>query len=169
LTANESLVRSPRLNDRDEARLRALALAYRGWPSMYLFQGFPREVAWTRVLYTRRELALVRFPALEEWHRRSPTRFPEPAAAGLRSGALAEPDTRQACRLLAERYRLGSRIPPIIVVAPTETGPAVVLEGCLRLTAMFWGTQPEEAEALLGISPVMKSWPLYGSPAGIGP
>jgi hypothetical protein len=164
--ADESLVLSPQLDDLVEAGLRARALAaYRGWPNRYPFTGFPSPVAWRRVVYPRSELAQIRFPSLPEWRRRSPTRLPEPAAAGFRSSALNEPDKRQACRLLAERYRLQSEVPPIIVVSTALDGAMVVLEGCLRLTAMFWEAGPDEAEAFLGISPEMGTWPLYDVPA----
>ena len=162
--ANESIIRAPQLNDPGEAVLRARVLAYRGWPSTYLFIGFPRNVAWTRVSLLRGELEQTRYPALDEWQRRSPTRLPEAAASGLRSGALAEPDLRQACRLLSERYRLGGAVPPIIVVSTEPGGRLVVLEGCVRLTAMFWDRprgEPVEIEAFLGVSVEMDRWRYY--------
>jgi hypothetical protein len=165
LAAPESIVRTPRLNDPGEAGLRARALAYRGWPSRYLFEGFPQTVAWTRVALTRAELAQTQYPALDEWRRRSPSRLPEAAVAGLRSGALTEPDMRQACRLLAERYRLGSQVPPIIVVSTDRDGRRVVLEGCVRLTALFWESargEPAEIEAFMGVSDQMDQWRYYG-------
>ncbi|MDQ2913914.1 MAG: hypothetical protein M3T56_11745, partial [Chloroflexota bacterium] len=80
----------------------------------------------------------------------------------LRSGALTEPLLRQACRLLAERYRLGSEVPPIIVVSAADDAPTVVLEGCTRLTALFWEGGPDEAQALLGVGPEMTGWAFYG-------
>jgi hypothetical protein len=163
--ANESLIRAPRLNHPRESELRARVLAYRGWPRTFLFDGFPRNVAWTRISLTRAELAQMQYPALDEWRRRSPTRLPEVAAARLRSGELAEPGLRQACRLLSERYRLGSEVPPIIVVSTQPSGRLVVLEGCLRLTAMFWESprgEPAETETLLGVSGGMDRWRHYG-------
>lgn len=160
----DSIVRQPRFNDPREAELRARVLAYRGWPGTLLFENFPGAVVWTRVALTRAELAETEYPSLDEWKRRSPTRLPTPAAAGLRSGALAEPEMRQACRLVSERYRLGSEVPPIIVVSTGLDGRRVVLEGCIRLTAVFWESargEPDELEAFMGVSDEMDGWRYY--------
>ncbi len=160
----ESVLRTPDLTNAAENAARRRVLAYRGWPNQALFSGFPDDAAWSRVVLTRSELGQVRYLNFPEWVRRSDgSRLPEPTAERIRSQVVTDPVLRAACAAIAQRYSISSAVVPIVLVSAGGDSPLVVLEGCVRLTAVFFGARggPDELKVLLGRSPRMREWAFY--------
>lgn len=122
-------------------------------------------------MLSRSELAEVRFLNFPEWQRRSGgTRAPAVFAKRLRTETVADQEIKDACATVAQRFSTGIPVPPILVVRADDASPMVVLEGCVRLTAVFYGSrgEPGELEVLLGQSPRMRDWQFLLSPRRSG-
>lgn len=165
LALNESIVRSPDLTNAAENSARERILSgYRGWPRQFLFAGFPADVRWNRAILTRAELSTVKYLNFPEWVARSGgTRHPDVAAQCLRTEIAADPSIRAACAAVAQRFNTGGPIAPILLVYGGSGTPIVVLEGCVRLTSVFYDARggPTELEVLLGGSPSISQWNFY--------
>ena len=154
--------------DADEARLRrSLLWAYRGpgGPAP-LLEGFPDDVAWERVGLTPDELLAARYMRYPYWDELSGgTRSPVRAAARIREGVQPVPGPATAGFVaLAELMADGLALPPPFLVGADRAGPLVVLEGHSRVTAYALRPDriPAEVEVVLGVSPRMAEWVMFG-------
>jgi hypothetical protein len=157
-----SLIARPDVaNSDDNAYRDSLLGRYRGWTSRIgLFNGFPHEVAWSRVALTRDEVLSILYIDWDWWLRISGgTRRPRDAARRIRAGeipgATAEPEEPLAARLAATE-----KLPGLIAVAPSDHSKLVLLEGHVRLTAyaLFPSYLPPELEIYLGVSDEIEAW-----------
>ena len=126
-----------------------------------MFRNFPADVAWSRAVLTRDEVASILFIDWDWWLTvTGGSRRPADAAATLRREA---PDEVAWHEPIARRLRSGPPLPELIVIRLGEGERLVVLEGHVRLTAfaLFPEALPDELEVLLGESPALVRWTSY--------
>ena len=161
-----TLVTKPNLEDavHNAVRLRLLDATREYTRREGLFGGFPDDVRWAWVSYTRDELLAVRYIDWSYWLELSgQTRLPTKAAARIRAGREAFGVSNEGFLALASELARRARWPPLIVASTSSVGDDVLVEGHARLTAMALAAEalPDEIEALRGVSPEMTSWSNY--------
>jgi hypothetical protein len=159
---DESILRTPRLDDADECAYReALLDRHRAWLRREgLFEGFPERVEWTRVALVPDEVLAIRYINWDWWLRISDgTRRPVDAAARIRRGDVPG-ITAEEHEPIAARLRTAE--PPVELVAVALPGGSrlVAVEGHVRLTAYALYPQylPAELEIFLGMARDMHGW-----------
>jgi len=127
-------------------------------PGRDLFAGFPSELHWAWMMLRPDELASVRYIDWDYWVEVS-------AGSRLACDATVRLRHDPAVASIIDRLYQREPIPPLILVGSLERDTLVVLEGHLRLTAMMaaYEVLPAEVLLLLGTSPVIDRWPLFGS------
>ncbi len=163
----ERLIDSPNLADERENNARERLLCYRGWPNTYLFQGFPRDVTWRRVLLEARDFEAIRY--IDDTHigghwvnLSDGTRLVTVGARNLRQRPASQ-DTQQISAI-AEQIRTGRRFPELIAVQANDAS-LILLEGHSRATAYVMEEFFDGVEALVVSSPSMPDWSFYGRSA----
>lgn len=163
LGADEAVITNPDLNDEDQNEIRQKLLAlHRGYGrNDLLFEGFPNDVEWMKIELTPDELLAVKYMNYSYWNELSNgTRDVEEAVENIRINKIPYGKSRDKYLEAAESLQNGQKFPEIIIVGEEPSGPFVVLEGHLRLTA--YGMVPEKIQnptiAILGISPDMNLW-----------
>jgi hypothetical protein len=160
------IIQHPNVDDAEQNRYRRYVLdAYRGFDARTgLFDGFPRDVRWKRVLLTPEELRQVRYINYTYWIELScGTRRPADAAARIAAGSAAFGVSNAPVWAVADALERGEPVPSPILVGSGQEGDVVILEGHVRLTAYFLRPQtiPPAMEAIVGVSPALCHWALY--------
>lgn len=149
-------------DEKQNAYRRELLGEVRGWGrDERMFRNFPADVAWSRAVLTRDEVASILFIDWDWWLTvTGGSRRPADAAATLRREA---PDEVAWHEPIARRLVSGPPLPELIVIRLREGERLVVLEGHVRLTAfaLFPEALPDELEVLLGESPRLVRWTSY--------
>jgi hypothetical protein len=156
--------RADRTDPEENAARRRLLATYRGHGrNEALFAGLPDDISWSWVALTPAELADVRYIDWDYWLEVSGgTRRPRDAIARMRADWDAEGSDYRRIAVAAARRSL----PPELVVLGRPPGQdLVLLEGHVRLTGLLLDPQrlPGELRVLLGTSPRIAEWGLYGS------
>jgi hypothetical protein len=159
---DESVLAHPDVDDADANAYRANVLdRHRGWlQRIGLFQGLPRDLAWTLVALFPEEVLAMRYIDCHWWLELSDgTRDPRVAADRIRRGLVPGADL-ESDRALAERLRSPTPPPELIVIAPPDLSKLVVLEGHARLTAyaLFPHVLPDELPVFVGTSDDVHRW-----------
>jgi hypothetical protein len=162
----ERLIDSPNLADARENNARERLLCYRGWPNTFLFQGFPRDATWRRVLLEPRDFEAMRYiddaDTGRHWVNLSDgTRLVTVGARNVRQ----RPTNHDAQQIvaIAERVRTGSRFPELITVQADDAS-LILLEGHSRATAYVIEQLFDRVEALVASSTSMPAWYFYARP-----
>jgi hypothetical protein len=174
-----SIIEQPNLLDEQEnAQRRSILGAYRGYgrntdyfaslpPDVEYcnyFEGFPPDVQWERAMLSRHELEQVRYIEYDYWIELSGgSRLPRDAARTILSGYEVFGVSHQGVLKMAEAFRAGVRFPTLILVGKNRESPLVLLEGHMRLTAMFLAPEclPTKLEVIVGFSEQIESWGCY--------
>jgi hypothetical protein len=159
---DESVLAHPDVDDADANAYRANVLdRHRGWlQRIGLFQGLPRDLAWTLVALTPEEVLAMRYIDWDWWLEISDgTRDPSVAADRIRRGHVPGADLDED-RALAERLRSPTPPPELIAIAQPDLAKLVVLEGHVRLTAyaLFPELLPAELDVFVGTSDEVDGW-----------
>jgi hypothetical protein len=141
-------------------RLQVLGM-YRGYPTAYLFHGFPSDVEWSLVELTAQDVGGLRYaayPMLVEVS--GPSRLVRDAAPR----AMYINDSERFCEgvrsLVREIHR--KTYPELIITqASDDASSAVLVEGHTRATAYIIASQTYPVRAFLGVSPAMRNWRFY--------
>jgi hypothetical protein len=165
---DESLFFEPDLaSERDNAARRRVLGRYRGYGTglpNYL-TGFPSEgVAWNWYGLRPAELLDCLYIRYSYWTEISAgTRSPRIAADRIRDGQTAFGVPNDNFERLAARFRLGFRVPPLILVSADGGETLVVMEGHARITAYALAPEaiPDPIEVLIGMSPDIARWDEY--------
>ena len=163
---NPRVIQVPDLhNEQDNACRRAVLGAYRGYgQGRGYFQGFPKELRWELIGFTRQELEQVKYIEYDYWSELSGgSRL---ALYGARRALEGIDVFNLSSRYfvdLAETLRNGTQFPTLIFVGPNEEGYLVVLEGHARLTAYLIAPDclPTELEVIVGFSERITQWGCY--------
>jgi hypothetical protein len=161
-----SLIEQPNLRDGQEnAQRRSILGAYRGYgQNTDYFEGFPPDVQWERAMLSRQELEQVKYIEYDYWvELSSGSRLPRDGARTILAGDEVFGVSHQGVLQMAEAFRLGARFPTLILVGKNRESPLVVLEGHMRLTAMFLAPEclPAELEVMIGFSEQIERWGCY--------
>ncbi|HEY1572254.1 MAG TPA: hypothetical protein VGG05_12990 [Pseudonocardiaceae bacterium] len=158
----ERLLTHPDLADAEaNAARRAVLAATRGYgENRELFQDFPTEVSWVRVVLSAEELARVRYMDYSYWEELSGgSRLPADAARRIRAGVRAFGVPNDRFEAAARAIAAGERFSPLILVG-ARLDELVCLEGHLRLTGHALAGFPTDVECLVGTAPTMGRWML---------
>jgi hypothetical protein len=174
-----SLIEQPNLrNGQENAQRRSILGAYRGYGQnsdyfeslpldveyLNYFEGFPLDVPWEWAMLSRQELEQVKYIEDEYWvELSSGSRLPRDARKKILAGDEVFEVSHQGVLQMAEAFRSGTRFPPLILVEKHRASPLVVLEGHMRLTAMFLVPEclPAELEVMVGFSEQIERWGCY--------
>jgi hypothetical protein len=174
-----SIIEQPNLRDGQEnAQRRSILGAYRGYgqntdyfeglPSDMeytdYFEGFPPDVQWEQAMLSRQELEQVRYIEYDYWVELSGgSRLPRDAREHILAGDEVFGVSNQRVLQMAEAFRSGTQFPTLILVGKNRESPLVVLEGHMRLTAMFLAPEclPAGLEVMVGFSEQMENWGCY--------
>ena len=174
-----NLIEQPNLGDGQEnAQRRSILGAYRGYgqnPDYFeslpldeeytdYFEGFPLDVQWELSLLTKQELEQVKYIEYDYWvELSSGSRLARDAARNILAGYDVFGESHQEVLQMAEAFRSGARFPTLILVGKNRANPLVVLEGHMRLTAMFLAPErlPAELEVMVGFSEQIEHWGCY--------
>jgi hypothetical protein len=164
--APELVIRMPDTVDAQENRLRALILTgYRGWDQdKYLFQGFPRNVAWRHVIVEPDDHPNIRYANSRDWVETvgGGSRSPRLGALRIRDGRVPAAVAARV-RAVADQVRAGIKVVSPILLG-SSTDDLVVVEGNLRITALhFAADPPPECEAIVGTAEesALQRWRYY--------
>ncbi len=174
-----SIIEEPNLRDGQEnASRRSILGAYRGYgqntdyfeglsPDVQYtdyFEGFPPDVQWERAMLSKQELEQVKYIEYDYWIELSGgSRLPRDARKNILAGYEVFGVSNQGFLQMAEAFRSGTRFPTLILVGKNRESPLVVLEGHVRLTAMFLAPEclPVELEVVVGFSEQIERWGCY--------
>jgi len=174
-----SIIEQPSLRDEQEnAQRRSILRAFRGYgqnPDFFeglppdveyidYFEGFPLDVQWELAMLSKQELKQVKYIEYDYWvELSSGSRLPRDAARNILAGYDVFGVSHQKVLQMAEAFRSGVRFPTLILVGKNRESPLVVLEGHMRLTAMFLAPEclPAELEVMVGFSEQIGHWGCY--------
>jgi hypothetical protein len=161
---DRSLVDHADTSDPEENAVRREALARaRGYlRNKAVFNGLPDDISWSWAMLTPDELAAVRYIDWDYWlDVTGGTRRPADAIERMRNEWDSEGN--DVCAI-ADSVARGSLPLEIIVLGRPPGGDLVVLEGHVRLSGLLLrpGNLPAEVRVLLGTSPRIEEWGLYG-------
>jgi hypothetical protein len=164
LGRDRSLVDHADTTDAEENAARREALARsRGYlRNEAVFSGFPDDTSWSWAMLTPDELAAVRYIDWDYWlDVTGGTRRPADAIERMRDEWGSEGND---VRAIADTVARGSLPLEIIVLGRPPGEDLVVLEGHVRLSALLLRPEnlPAEVCVLLGTSPRIEEWGLYG-------
>lgn len=159
------LVQRPRLDDRWENEERKKVLAgYRGYgQNSLLFQHFPTDIDWQRVILSRDEVGALKYAGVvETWRDLSNgSRLVRDGAANVETVSVGENANANILAVEAELLR-GRTYPEIIIAAVPGDTNHVLIEGHTRATAYYRAfDKTAEVEAIVAYSPHMATWGFY--------
>lgn len=176
---SQGIIEQPNLRDGQEnAQRQSILGAYRGYGQntdyfkslpldaqyMDYFEGFPPDVQWERAMLSRQELEQVKYIEYDYWVELSGgSRLPRDGARTILAGDEVFGVSHQGVLQMAEAFRSGARFPSLILVGKSPESLLVVLEGHMRLTAMFLAPEclPAELEVIVGFSEQIERWGCY--------
>jgi hypothetical protein len=138
----------------------------RGYPTDYLFRGWPDDVEWWRAEVTRGELGECKFCNYPSWNVLTEgSRLIKDGAANV-DRVQAPDNINPKIKALIPLVEEGQRFPELLVVATTTTAQAVVMEGHTRATAYVLAKKgaPDPVPVLAGFSLKLATWPFLGRP-----
>lgn len=157
---DRKIVVEPNTNDATENECRAALLGeFRGYRrNEEIFQDFPADVRWHRVLLDKQDLLKIKYMNYSYWNDLSNgSRLAADAAKRIRAGEIERADGFCAA---AEAVKNGAVFDETILVAEDEQSDLIVLEGHLRMTAYLTSFDylPPELPAIVGYSEKIKEW-----------
>lgn len=155
---NRNVIDAPDLSNPGDNRYRARILSeYRGYGrDADVFTSVPDDVRWYCAQATRDDLAQVRYIDFDYWTELSGgSRLAVDAAERIERGFEAFGVGNGGFWYLAEALRAGASFPELILVGAEESGPLVLLEGHVRLTAYFLAPEclPPRLPVIVGYAP----------------
>ncbi|HEX3723338.1 MAG TPA: hypothetical protein VHV31_11130 [Nitrolancea sp.] len=174
-----SIIEHPNLDDAHEnACRRSILGSFRGYgqpPDFFTglpfdveyvnyFEGFPPDVRWQRAMFSQQELAQVKYIDYDYWVELSGgSRLPRDAARNILANDEVFGVSNRTVLWMADAVRSGAQFPPIILVGKDRASSLVLLEGHMRITAMFLALDclPSELEVVVGFSQQIERWGCY--------
>ena len=161
--ARGDVIDHPDMSDRAANDMRRALLRHvRGYETgQYLFEDWPTDVQWWRARVGLAELTTLMYANHPTWLcLTGGSRLIGDGAANVDTVFVAE-NANANIKAVATSVKLGERFPELIVVAETEQGPFVVIEGHSRATAYVLAKAPETVDVIVGVSPCVKSSPFW--------
>jgi hypothetical protein len=160
------IIDDPDLNNSTDNEYRKNILKeYRGFgDNKHLFEGFPDNIKWERVVLPKDDLKRIKYIDYDYWIELSQgTRYVKDAVSTIKQGKEIYKVSNQGFLDAAEAVRKGTIFPDVILVSTGKMGDLVVIEGHARLTAYLLAIDkmPNEIEAIVGYSTDIVNWGLY--------
>ncbi len=157
---NRKVIDKPDVNDAGKNEYRAVLLGkFRGYKrNKELFQDFPDDLRWHRVLLDREDLLKVKYMNYSYWNDLSGgTRAVANAAKRILAGEIEDDG---GFRVAAKAVKSGEVFEEIIFVSENEQSDLILLEGHLRATAYLMSLDylPAEMSAIVGYSEQVIAW-----------
>jgi hypothetical protein len=137
---DRSVIEEPDLANSDDNAYRAQVLGeHRGYgQDQDVFRFVPPDVHWYRAQATKADLARVRYIDYDYWTELSGgSRLAVDAAERIKQGIEVMGVGNGGFWYLADALKAGASFPELILMGADESGPHVLLEGHVRLTAYF--------------------------------
>jgi len=162
---NRSIVDAPDFGSSEDCIYRRNLLgATRGYPDREIFENFPTDVIWHRVLLNKTELEKAKYINYDYWVELSGgTRLPRDAARNIRYGVEMFEQSNAHFLKAAEFFKKGDKFPDLIFVSENQNTDPIILEGHLRMTAMMLEEASilPETELVIGFSGHLSKWALF--------
>jgi len=157
---NRTIIDRPNIADPDENEIRADLLEYRGYKSkQILFEGFPTNVSWERVILDKSDVERCKHMNNDDWRRdANGSDFIKDVALKIQSGGQT---SISQYALHAVQSWDPSEVPEPIIVARNSGDAPVILEGHIRLIAFLLLPNPTSITAILGYSEAITGWVFY--------
>jgi len=129
-----------------------------------LFENFPNDIEWKRVILDKQDLLKIKYINYDYWVELSGgSRLVADGAKNVVAGIEIFKQPNNNFWEAAKKIEQGSSFLEPILVAINISSDLVVLEGHLRLTAYFMKPEyiPKEFSAIVGISENIVKWDLY--------
>lgn len=130
----------------------------------HMFDDFPEDISWKRIILTKPELASIQYINYDYWNELSnQTRYVKVGAEQVRQNREVFDVSNQQYWNALDAIKLKHSFSPPILVTHNPNQKVVVIDGHLRLTAYLLDPRhaPNKLEAIMGISPHFSSWNLY--------
>ncbi len=169
LTADKQdrrVIDNPNISDAAENKYRrSLFGKYRGYGhNTDLFENFPKNIAWKRVMLDENDLRKLKYINYDYWvELSSGSRRVVDGAKNVVAGVEVFRQSNRNFWEAANIVERGGRFPEPILVAENADSPLVVLEGHVRLTAYLMNSEytPKALSVIVGFSENMGEWDLY--------
>jgi nucleoside-specific outer membrane channel protein Tsx len=163
---DKNLIIHPNISDQKENEARREIMGkYRGFgQNRDLFENFPQEINWFRVIISSVELNEVLFINWDYWKEITDgTRRPVILAKKIKSKKIQQDEEIGRFENVAKALDSGKQFNELIMVAKDRQSRFVVLEGHVRLTAYYLSQKglPNELEAIVGFSEQIDAWGNY--------
>jgi len=144
---------------RNDRRRTALA-RFRGFGvNALLFAGFPNDVQWQRAVFTRQELAAMKYAKADAWRVLSRgTLVVSDGAEGVGVVSPVPENADENILGIENEMERGRTFEPLILAAERPESQHYVVEGHSRITAYVRSGDAGEFEAIVGYSPGMSNW-----------
>jgi len=155
---NREIVDEPNFLDTEENGYRKYLLGKcRGYGrNTFLFNNFPADIQWKRVILDKTDLSKVKYINCSNWSQwTGNSRLP---LDGAKHSELIN-----QCKELVETLKRGEKFFEIILVASNINDTPIILDGNHRMTAYFIEPQhaPEELRCIIGFSEKLNNWTFY--------
>ncbi|MCA1623893.1 MAG: hypothetical protein LC778_08860 [Acidobacteria bacterium] len=159
---DRKVIDNPDINETDENQYRAALLGeFRGYKrNEELFEDFPNDVKWYRVLLDRSDLLKIRYMNYSYWIDLSGgSRLVTDAVKRVVAGEIGKA-TADWIRATADAVKKGVSFPELILVSRNRRSGLIVLEGHLRATAYLLSLDylPPDLSAIVGYSEGINVW-----------
>lgn len=156
------IIDNPNVTDEAENNFRAELLGeFRGYQrNEELFEDFPGDVRWHRVLLEPNDLLTVKYMNYSYWIDLSGgSRLVADAVKRVAAGEV-ESATAAWIQAAADAVKSGASFQEIILVSENEASELIMLEGHLRITAylMSFDYLPRKLSAIVGYSEKITEW-----------
>ena len=162
LGRDRALIDVPDLSDASANHARRLILSTcRGYPSTYLFAGWPQDAVWHRVRLGLADLGTMKYAN-------------EPNLVALSGGArlaregasnylrrAADPNSWTHIEGILADLRRGKNFAPLIAAQGVDASSLVLIEGHSRATAYLIEEIKADVEAFVATSPSIAGWQYY--------
>lgn len=163
---DRSIIDKPDILSNEENEYRKIMLGnYRGYAlNKGLFENFPNDIEWKRVILDKQDLLKIKYIDYDYWVDLSGgSRLVADGAKNVVAGVEIFKQPNKNFWEAAKKVEQGASFPEPILVATNIGSDPVILEGHLRLTAYFMKLEyiPKEFSAIVGISENIVKWDLF--------
>ncbi len=155
---NRKIIDEPDVLNTEENNYRKFLLQVsRGYGvDKMLFENFPKDVHWKRMILNETDLSKIKYINCPSWPQLSNgSRLPLEGAKNV--------ELIKGCQEMVNTLRQGDSFFEVILVALNEKADLIILDGNHRMTAYFMMPQyiPEKLKCIIGFSENIKNWRWY--------
>ena len=164
--ADIKIINNPDLDNQNEnEQRRKLLQSFRGSDDEgHLFDDFPKNVLWKKVLLTKDDLKKVKYLDYDYWNELSNgTRLVSDGALSIKKSVEIFRQSNQHFWNAFDALRKGQKFPEPILIARNIDADLVVIDGHLRLTVYLLDPKytPNEIEIIIGLSENFQDGGMY--------